>query len=287
MGRGSLPIWEPGSRRNTASASKRLPRRRVSVFSFVSAVMRRLPCRRLRLPRSPSLRHTRLVCLTAFRRRAGMGRFPGPISWKTEVWIAEIQNAASISTANDSSAPMPGPHAPEPSARGHEPIGALRPWPPPLGGVAYARVRSPLPPILKRDACISILEDANLIFMTDPVRLARILKVLSVPARVRIVQLLKGRALCVNALTARLDMTQGAVSQHLRIMRDAGFVVDEKRGCFVHYRLNKEAFAEWQEQLGNLLDPDNASGENAMGAETCAVAMKKKLKSRQGGRILC
>jgi DNA-binding transcriptional ArsR family regulator len=211
-----------------------------------------------------------------------MGRFPGPISWKTEVWIAEIQNAASISTANDSSAPMPGPHAPEPSARGHEPIGALRPWPPPLGGVAYARVRSPLPPILKRDACISILEDANLIFMTDPVRLARILKVLSVPARVRIVQLLKGRALCVNALTARLDMTQGAVSQHLRIMRDAGFVVDEKRGCFVHYRLNKEAFAEWQEQLGNLLDPDNASGENAMGAETCAVAMKKT--EEQAGR---
>jgi DNA-binding transcriptional ArsR family regulator len=91
--------------------------------------------------------------------------------------------------------------------------------------------------------------------MKDPIRLARILKVLSVPARVRIVQLLKGRALCVNALTARLDITQGAVSQHLRIMRDAGLVVDEKRGYFVHYRLNEEALAGWQEHIGNLLDP--------------------------------
>ncbi len=78
---------------------------------------------------------------------------------------------------------------------------------------------------------------------------------LSVPARVRIVELLKGRALCVNALTARMNITQGAVSQHLRIMRDAGLVVDEKRGYFVHYRLNEEALAEWREQITRLLDP--------------------------------
>ena len=50
--------------------------------------------------------------------------------------------------------------------------------------------------------------------------LARILKVLSVGARVRIVQLLKGRVLCVGALASQLDVTQGAVSQHLRVMRD-------------------------------------------------------------------
>ncbi len=93
------------------------------------------------------------------------------------------------------------------------------------------------------------------VFMKDPIQLARIMKVLSVPARVRIVQLLKGRALCVNALTARLDITQGAVSQHLRIMRDAGLVVDEKRGYFVHYRLNEEALADWQAHVADLLDP--------------------------------
>jgi len=121
--------------------------------------------------------------------------------------------------------------------------------------VAYARVLSSLPPILELCTCISILKYTNVVLMKDPIRLARILKVLSVPARVRIVQLLKGRALCVNALTARLDITQGAVSQHLRIMRDAGLVVDEKRGYFVHYRLNEEALAAWQELIGNLLDP--------------------------------
>ncbi|MFO7899342.1 MAG: metalloregulator ArsR/SmtB family transcription factor [Planctomycetota bacterium] len=90
----------------------------------------------------------------------------------------------------------------------------------------------------------------------DSKELARTLKVLSVDTRVRIVQLLKDGALCVNALAARLDVTQGAVSQHLRIMRDAGLVIDEKRGYFVHYRLNQETLAAWRERLDGLLGPD-------------------------------
>jgi DNA-binding transcriptional ArsR family regulator len=85
--------------------------------------------------------------------------------------------------------------------------------------------------------------------------LARILKVLAVGTRVRIVQILKGRALCVGALASRLDVTQGAVSQHLRVMRDAGLVIDEKRGYFVHYRLNQETLDRWRKQIEGLLAP--------------------------------
>ncbi len=85
--------------------------------------------------------------------------------------------------------------------------------------------------------------------------LARILKVLSVGARVRIVQILKGRVLCVGALASQLDVTQGAVSQHLRVMRDAGLVIDERRGYFVHYRLNEQTLAEWRGRIDGLLAP--------------------------------
>jgi DNA-binding transcriptional ArsR family regulator len=89
----------------------------------------------------------------------------------------------------------------------------------------------------------------------DPDELARILKVLSVGTRVRIVQLLRKQALCVNALAARLDVTQGAVSQHLRIMRDAGLVIDEKHGYHVHYRLNEETLERWRAAVNRLLEP--------------------------------
>jgi len=88
--------------------------------------------------------------------------------------------------------------------------------------------------------------------------LARILKILSVGTRVRIVQVLKGRVLCVNALASRLDVTQGAVSQHLRLMRDAGLVIDEKRGYYVHYCLNEQTLGRWRKQIDGLLAPGPA-----------------------------
>jgi len=90
----------------------------------------------------------------------------------------------------------------------------------------------------------------------DPNELARMLKVLAAATRVRIVRLLKGRELCVNALAARLGVTQGAVSQHLRVMRDAGIVIDEKRGYWVHYRLNENTLAAWRDALDALLRPE-------------------------------
>jgi len=116
--------------------------------------------------------------------------------------------------------------------------------------------------------------------MNDPKDLARLLKVLSVDTRVRIVQLLKGRALCVNALAGRLDVTQGAVSQHLRVMRDAGLVMDEKRGYFVHYRLNEETLAAWREEIDKLLNPHVGVRKDAKGASKCAAAMRRRKAAR-------
>jgi DNA-binding transcriptional ArsR family regulator len=116
--------------------------------------------------------------------------------------------------------------------------------------------------------------------MSHPKEVARLLKVLSVESRVRIVRLLKGRALCVNALAARLDVTQGAVSQHLRIMRDAGLVIDEKRGYYVHYRLNEKTLAAWRDQIDRLLDPKHGASTGPKGASKCAAAMTRRKAAR-------
>lgn len=117
--------------------------------------------------------------------------------------------------------------------------------------------------------------------MDDPRDLARILKVLSVDTRVRIVCLLKGRALCVNALATRLSVTQGAVSQHLRVMRDANLVIDEKRGFYVHYRLNEETLAAWREAIDQLLDPTYEVCQQRKGAGPCAARKRNAARSRK------
>ena len=92
--------------------------------------------------------------------------------------------------------------------------------------------------------------------MNDPKELARLLKVLSVETRVRIVQLLRGRALCVNALARRLGISDAAVSQHLRVLRDANVVRPEKRGYYVHYCLEDTTLGKWRELTDAFLGPE-------------------------------
>jgi DNA-binding transcriptional ArsR family regulator len=89
--------------------------------------------------------------------------------------------------------------------------------------------------------------------MPNPQKLARIFNVLSVETRVRIIDLLKRRSLCVNALARVLKITPAAVSQHLRILRNADIVTAEKRGYFVHYKVNHSTLATWKEEVEALL----------------------------------
>ena len=89
--------------------------------------------------------------------------------------------------------------------------------------------------------------------MTDVEHQARIFKVLSVGTRVQMIELLKERSLCVNALARALGVTPAAVSQHLRILRAADIVTADRRGSFVHYRVNEKTLAEWSKVAGSLL----------------------------------
>jgi ArsR family transcriptional regulator, arsenate/arsenite/antimonite-responsive transcriptional repressor len=79
--------------------------------------------------------------------------------------------------------------------------------------------------------------------------MARIFTILSVSARLRLLHLVKDRPLCVGDLAHRLGLTPGAVSQHLRVLREAGLVTAERRGYFVHYRLNRDTLSRWQEMV--------------------------------------
>ncbi len=98
---------------------------------------------------------------------------------------------------------------------------------------------------------------------------ADLLKVLSVDTRLKILMHLKSGVLCVNALAARLDVTQGAVSQHLRIMRDAGLVSAEKRGYYVHYRLNNKTLESLLENAQKLLSGGNPAAEGHKCIQKC------------------
>ena len=61
------------------------------------------------------------------------------------------------------------------------------------------------------------------------------LRALGEPARLRIFLLLLERRHCVRSLAGELGVSEPAVSQHLKIMREAGLVRGEKYGRHTHY----------------------------------------------------
>jgi ArsR family transcriptional regulator len=70
--------------------------------------------------------------------------------------------------------------------------------------------------------------------------LARLLKALADPARLRLVSMVaahEGGEACVCDLTEPLGLTQPTVSHHLRILVDAGIFRRDKRGVWAYYSL--------------------------------------------------
>lgn len=109
--------------------------------------------------------------------------------------------------------------------------------------------------------------------------LIKILKSLSDENRYNIVKLLLSHDYCVGALARGLNISESAVSQHLKILRYAGVVRGDKRGYFTHYyvdrKLLKEVAKEFIE-LSNIALIDNECSKNASKDNACCRKEENK-----------
>lgn len=64
-----------------------------------------------------------------------------------------------------------------------------------------------------------------------------LLKVVAEENRLRILCILKEGELCVCKIIEFLELSQSLVSHHLKILKDAGLIEDDKQGLWVHYSL--------------------------------------------------
>lgn len=90
-------------------------------------------------------------------------------------------------------------------------------------------------------------------------RLASLMQALASPVRLRILGMLARKSLCVKVIAADLAVSQPAVSQHLRVLRQAGLVAAHKRGYYVHYRLDRQALRDCQACLVELTEEPGPS----------------------------
>nr|WP_028784630.1 metalloregulator ArsR/SmtB family transcription factor [Thalassobacillus devorans] len=69
-------------------------------------------------------------------------------------------------------------------------------------------------------------------------KVAQVLKLLGDKTRLTIMGLIKDGECCVCEFVEVLQMSQPSISQHLRKLRDAGLVKEQRRGQWIFYSVN-------------------------------------------------
>jgi ArsR family transcriptional regulator len=83
--------------------------------------------------------------------------------------------------------------------------------------------------------------------------LAKVLKKISEPNRLKILCLLKDGEKCVCDIWQCLKLPQNLVSHHLKVLKDLNLVSSKKVGLKVFYRLNQRVVKKYLKELNKLL----------------------------------
>ena len=94
-------------------------------------------------------------------------------------------------------------------------------------------------------------------------RAAQLFHALSDPTRLRLLRSLKRGERCVCELMDATDAGQSRVSFHLKVLREAGLLLDRRDGRWVHYRINPDALADLEEMAKSLAPTGEQGSECA------------------------
>ncbi len=107
-------------------------------------------------------------------------------------------------------------------------------------------------PLAEPSTCCSVASGEPM-SADDAEALARTLKALADPARLRLLSMVAACddcEACVCDLTETLGLAQPTVSHHLKVLTDAGFLTRSKRGTWAYYRLVPGALDKVSSLLG-------------------------------------
>jgi DNA-binding transcriptional ArsR family regulator len=100
--------------------------------------------------------------------------------------------------------------------------------------------------------------------MTAPISLTTVMKTLADPTRRAVFErIVREGEVAATGLAKGADVSQPAISQHLKALRDAGLVMERRDGRHVHHRVTLQGLAPlvdwldhyrnfWRERFANL-----------------------------------
>lgn len=82
--------------------------------------------------------------------------------------------------------------------------------------------------------------------------ITKVLKAIADETRFKMIKLLLQHNYCVTALSRKLKLSESAISQHIKVLREAGLLIGVKRGYFMHYDVDRDALRELSSKIEKL-----------------------------------
>jgi len=99
--------------------------------------------------------------------------------------------------------------------------------------------------------------------------LNKVFTALANPTRRQLLRVLQRRGECTaGELAEQVDVSKPTLSHHLAALHEAGLVDRERRGSFVHYRVNQSVVEELLQAVMGLLGIDDEAATHSESEES-------------------
>ncbi|NLM44608.1 MAG: winged helix-turn-helix transcriptional regulator [Clostridiales bacterium] len=80
----------------------------------------------------------------------------------------------------------------------------------------------------------------------------KILKAIADETRFKMLKLLLQHNYCVRALARKLGLSESAISQHIKVLKEAGLLIGVKKGYYMHYDVDRDILRQLSTKIEEL-----------------------------------
>ncbi len=100
------------------------------------------------------------------------------------------------------------------------------------------------------------------------------LKALSDRTRFKIIKMLLSKNYCVGAISRKLQISESAVSQHIKVLKETGLVSGRKAGYYMHYDVNRDLLIQLAMEIEELTKIEKQSKASVDCGGNCNIKDK-------------
>ena len=98
----------------------------------------------------------------------------------------------------------------------------------------------------------------------------KIFKAIGDETRVKILILLSNRNICAKGIAKHLEISEAAVSQHIKILKEANIITGYKEGYYILYHINEGIFNKCVSFINSISDTENILNDITVSTIGCS-----------------